>query len=133
GSTLFGLQCWVALPQAKEEMDPAFSHTTAGALPVIEGDGVTARIVAGEYFGKRSPVPVHSPLFYVDLALQPGARITMPAEYPEQALYIAEGTLDLGRDGRFEAGQLVVVKPGASLTLGALRDAGTRVMLLGGE
>jgi redox-sensitive bicupin YhaK (pirin superfamily) len=133
GSTLFGLQCWVALPRSKEEMDPAFSHTTAGELPVIEGDGVTARIVAGEYFGKRSPVPVHSPLFYVDLALQPGARITMPAEYPEQALYIAEGTLDLGRDGRFEAGQLVVVKPGASLTLGALKDAGTRVMLLGGE
>ena len=133
GSTLFGLQCWVALPKAKEEMEPTFAHLGAGALPLIEGDGVTARIVAGEYFGKRSPVPVHSPLFYVDLVLAPGARLTMPAEYAEQALYIVDGTLDLGRDGRFGPNQLVVLKPGASVTLGALPDRATRLMLLGGE
>ncbi len=133
GSMLSGLQCWVALPQAQEEKDPGFSHTAAAALPVIEGDGATARLIAGEYFGKRSPVPVESPMFYVDLQLAPGARLTMPAEYPEQALYIVDGTLDLGRDGRFGPHQLVVLKPGASVTLGALQDAGTRVMLLGGE
>jgi redox-sensitive bicupin YhaK (pirin superfamily) len=133
GSVLSGLQCWVALPQAKEEVDPAFSHTAAGELPTVEGDGATARIVAGEYFGKRSPVPVESPLFYVDLALAPGARLTLPAAYPEQAVYIVEGTLDLGRDGSFEAGQLVVLKPGASVTLGAGRGSALRAMLLGGE
>ncbi|WP_296947835.1 pirin family protein [uncultured Massilia sp.] len=133
GSMLSGLQCWVALPQSKEEKDPGFSHTGADALPVIEGDGATARLIAGEYFGKRSPVPVESPMFYVDLQLAPGARLTMPAEYPEQALYIVDGTLDLGRDGRFGPNQLVVLKPGASVTLGALQDAGARVMLLGGE
>ena len=133
GSMLSGLQCWVALPRAQEEKDPGFSHTAAHALPLIEGDGVTARIIAGAYFGKRSPVPVESPLFYVDLELKPGARLTLPAEYPEQALYIVDGTLDLGRDGRFGPHQLVVLKPGATITLGALDNAGARVMLLGGE
>jgi redox-sensitive bicupin YhaK (pirin superfamily) len=132
GSTLYGLQCWVALPQAKEEKDPSFSHLGADALPVIEGDGVHARVIAGAYFGKRSPVPVESPMFYVDLTLDAGARLTMPAEYPERALYVVEGELDLGRDGRFDAGQLLVLKPGASVTLGA-GDAPARVMLLGGE
>jgi redox-sensitive bicupin YhaK (pirin superfamily) len=133
GSTLSGLQCWVALPRAKEEKDPSFSHIGANELPVIEGEGATARIIAGEYFGKRSPVPVESPMFYVDLALAAGARLDMPAEYPEQALYVVDGTLDLGRDGRFEAGQLLVLKPGAGVTLAALQDRGARVMLLGGE
>ena len=133
GSNLFGLQCWVALPQAKEECDPAFSHTGSQELPILDGDGATARIIAGSYFGKRSPVPVQSPLFYVDLALQPGARLTMPAEYPEQALYVVDGTLDLGRDGRFERGQLLVLKPGATVTLAATENAGARLMLLGGE
>jgi redox-sensitive bicupin YhaK (pirin superfamily) len=133
GSVLSGLQCWVALPKAKEEKDPSFSHTGADQLPVIEGEGVTARIIAGDYFGKRSPVPVESPMFYVDLALQAGARLTLPAEYPEQALYVVDGSLDLGRDGEFGAGQLLVLKPGASVTLGAGASAGARVMLLGGE
>ena len=133
GSNLFGLQCWVALPQAKEECDPAFAHVGSQELPILDGDGATARIIAGSYFGKRSPVPVQSPLFYVDLALQPGARLTMPAEYPEQALYVVDGTLDLGRDGRFEQGQLLVLKPGATVTLAATENRGARVMLLGGE
>jgi redox-sensitive bicupin YhaK (pirin superfamily) len=132
GSTLSGLQCWVALPRAKEELDPSFSHTAAAALPVVEGEGATARIVAGEYFGRRSPVPVESALFYVDLQLQPGARLLLPAEYPEQAAYVVEGTLDLGRDGRFDAGRLVVFKPGARITAGA-GEAPVRVMLLGGD
>jgi redox-sensitive bicupin YhaK (pirin superfamily) len=133
GSTLHGLQCWVALPKAKEEKDPSFSHIAADQLPVLEGEGVTARIIAGEYFGKRAPVPVESPMFYVDLALQPGARIGMPAAYGEQAVYVVEGTLDLGRDGSFGPGQLLVLKPGAAVTLAAANGAGARVMLLGGE
>jgi redox-sensitive bicupin YhaK (pirin superfamily) len=57
----------------------------------------------------------------------------MPSEYAEQALYIVNGSLDLGRDGSFEAGQLLVLKPGASVTLGGGAGAGARVMLLGGE
>jgi redox-sensitive bicupin YhaK (pirin superfamily) len=57
----------------------------------------------------------------------------MPAEYGEQAIYVVEGTLDLGRDGSFGPGQLLVLKPGAAVTLAAANGKGARVMLLGGE
>ena len=130
---LFGLQCWVALPKSHEETDPSFLHLGAEALPVIEGEGATARIISGSFFGQASPVPVASPMFYVDLTLQPGARLTMPAEYAEQAVYVLEGVLDLGRDGLFERGQLVVLKPGLVVTLSAAGNSGARLMLLGGE
>jgi redox-sensitive bicupin YhaK (pirin superfamily) len=131
-SALSGLQCWVALPRSREESEPSFTHTKAHELPVIEGEGATARVIAGSFFGRSAPAPALSPLFYVDLALQPGARLAMPAEYAEQALYVVAGSLDLGRDGRFDAGQLVVLKAGATVTLAA-GAAGARVMLLGGE
>jgi redox-sensitive bicupin YhaK (pirin superfamily) len=133
GSSLYGLQCWVALPKQHEETAPSFVHTAADQLPQIEGDGASAKIIAGSFFGKRSPVATLSDLFYVDVALQTGATLQMPAEYPEQAIYVVQGTLDLGRDGVHEAGQLLALKPRSAITL---RNGGSgivRVMLLGGE
>ncbi|MDQ7968894.1 MAG: pirin family protein [Oxalicibacterium faecigallinarum] len=132
-SSLFGLQCWVALPKKYEEVAPSFAHIAADALPVIQGDGASAVIVAGDFFGKKAPVPTLSDLFYVDVRLEPGARLDMPADYPEQAVYVVEGALDLGRDGIFEAGQLLVLKPDTAVTLRGGGFAPTRLMLLGGE
>jgi redox-sensitive bicupin YhaK (pirin superfamily) len=132
-STLFGLQCWVGLPKRDEEAEPSFSHVEAAQLPRIEGEGVSARIVAGEFFERRSPVPTRSPLFYVDVELQPGARLLVPATYSEQAICVVDGQLDVGRDGRFEAGRLLVLKPGADITVAGAGAKPSRVMLLGGE
>ena len=133
GSTLSGLQSWVALPLADEEAEPSFVHVGADALPVEEGEGVVARIVAGEFFGRRAPVPTCSPLFYVDVLLQPGARLDVPATYAEQAIHVVEGRLDLGPDGVFEAGRLLVLRSGAGVTIAGAGDTPTRAMLLGGE
>ncbi len=131
-SSLAGLQCWVALPRAQEETEPDFLHVGAAELPVEQGEGVHATIIAGSFFGRSSPIPVLSDLFYVDLRLAPGARIAIPAEYPEQAAYVVEGPLDLGKDGVFEAGRLLILKPGMKVTMAAGAKP-ARVMLLGGE
>src|ERR1700722_19677829 len=56
GSTLFGIQCWVALPQANEEMAASFRHHSADELPLISDDGVSMRLIAGSLAGRRSPV-----------------------------------------------------------------------------
>ncbi|WP_019141137.1 pirin family protein [Noviherbaspirillum massiliense] len=131
-ASLFGLQCWVALPRAQEEAPPSFKHFGADKLPIEEGEGIRARIIAGRFFGQQSPVPTLSDLFYVEVLLQAGARMQIPAEYGEQALYLVEGQLDLGRDGVFDAGQLLVFKPGAGVTLASGKTP-ARFMLLGGE
>jgi len=131
-SSLAGLQCWVALPKRDEECEPSFVHVEAGQLPQHDGDGATARLIVGEFFGRRSPVETLSPMFYVDLRLAPGARLDVPPDYPEQAIYVAQGRLDIGDDGVFDAGRLLVLRPGVTVTLAAGPD-GARVMLLGGE
>ena len=102
-------------------------------LPVQEDQGASARIIAGNFYGQRSPVPTLSDLFQVDVQLQPGANIDVPAEYPEQAIYVSQGTLDLGNDGVFEAGRLIVLKPGKSITMRAMGPVPARLMLVGGE
>lgn len=133
GSSLAGLQCWVALPKQYEEIAPSFIHTAANELPILEDEGASAKIIAGSFFGKSSPVPTLSDLFYVDVQLQAGARLDVPAEYPEQAIYVVEGKLDLGRDGVFDAGQLLVLKAKTAVTLRNAGPGTTRLMLLGGE
>lgn len=131
-SSLFGLQCWVALPRAHEETAPRFSHLKAQDLPTLEGEGTKATIIAGSFFGLSSSVQTFSPMFYVELRLQGGARIALPALYAEQAIYIVEGQLDLGRDGVFNAGQLLVTRAATEVVLKAGAQGAT-VMLLGGE
>lgn len=133
GSSLFGLQSWVALPTGQEESEPSFLHTGAADLPLETYQGVSARIIAGSFFGRLSPVPTMSDLFYVDVSLQPGARLEIPADYAEQALYIVSGALDLGSEGVFEAGQMLVMGAGKRLALSAAGTAPARLILLGGE
>ena len=41
GQRLFGIQTWVALPEAQEESDPGFAHHGAAELPVIDGATLT--------------------------------------------------------------------------------------------
>src|SRR5262245_17892754 len=66
GSRLHGLQIWVALPKAHEEIEPGFQHHAAETLPILEIDGAKLRVLAGTAFGRTSPVRTLSPLFYVE-------------------------------------------------------------------
>jgi redox-sensitive bicupin YhaK (pirin superfamily) len=130
GTTLAGIQSWVALPKRDEEADPSFVHHPRTSLPVIEGEGVTLRLIAGAGFGLRAPVAVFSAMFYADAVLKAAARLTLPAEYEERAIYVATGQIEIAGQ-RFPEGQLLVFRPGDAIDLRA--DTDVRVLLLGGE
>jgi redox-sensitive bicupin YhaK (pirin superfamily) len=130
GSSLFGIQTWVALPKDREETEPGFAHHGADALPVIESEDKRVRLIAGALYGKRAPVEVFSDMFYADVALSDAAPLEIPAEHHERAVYIAEGRIEFAGDA-FDAGQLLVFRPGAAIVLRALGAA--RMILLGGE
>lgn len=131
-SPLHGLQCWVALPVGEEECDPDFTHLKTDALPRVYEEGVDAVLVAGRFMGQSVALPTRSPLCYLQLTLQPGARFRLPSEYPEQALYLVHGELDLGADGEQVAGRLLLMRAQASLDMRA-GPSGATVMVLGGE
>jgi redox-sensitive bicupin YhaK (pirin superfamily) len=130
GGPLDGIQAWVALPDGREEMEPGFWHYPSEALPVFDGDGVVGRLIAGRLAGVQSPVQVDSPQFYVHWQLRAGARVSLPAEYPERAVYVAGGEVEVDGE-RIEPGSMAVLAPGRSATIVAVGDA--VVMALGGE
>src|SRR5690242_11651200 len=55
GSRLSGIQTWVGLPAADEEMAPSFVHVPARDLPVMDGRGVRVRLILGDWEGESSP------------------------------------------------------------------------------
>jgi len=130
GGPLHGVQAWVALPAADEDCAPAFDHYGRDVLPTYESGGLWARLVAGKAFGADTPVAVHSPLFYVHWKLTAGTQAQLPAEYPERGAFIVSGAVQIG-DETFEAGRLLVFKPGEPVMFTAKPQA--EVILLGGE
>ncbi len=130
GDRLHGIQSWVALPEDQEETAPAFAHHAMEDLPLVADKGATARLVAGRIFGLEAKVRTHSPMFYLHWALEAGATAELPADYPERAVYVAGGAIEV--DGqRIETGKMLVFAPGGTVGLRAL--APSIVMALGGE
>jgi redox-sensitive bicupin YhaK (pirin superfamily) len=89
--TNHGLQLWAALPLAFEETEPSFSHTPASAIPVARFDGAEIRVLIGSAFGQKSPVATFSETVYLDIQLEAGAAIEVPALAPELGVYVVAG------------------------------------------
>jgi redox-sensitive bicupin YhaK (pirin superfamily) len=130
GSAISGMQTWLALPDGKEEIDPAFEHVAKDDLPLIETDGVSARVIMGSLWGATAPTTQHAATIYADILMNAGASIPIDAEADERAILVALGSASLDGE-RLETHSLYVLEPGQAMTLRAETDA--RVMLLGGE
>ena len=129
--SLFGIQTWVALPDAHEEMAPAFEHHGQAALPFIEGEGKQVRLILGTAYGERAPVSTFSEMFYADAVLEAGAQLPLPDNHEDRGIYVTDGTVEIAGE-TFDAGRMMIFRPGDQITLKA-GPAGARLMLLGGE
>ena len=115
GPELEGIQTWIALPTAKEEMDPALRACRQGGSSRGRRRRPTARVVMGSLWGATAPITCHSPTIYADITLA-GRR---PADRPG-----GRGARALCRRGRGEPrraaldpGTLYVLRPGTRATL----------------
>jgi redox-sensitive bicupin YhaK (pirin superfamily) len=130
GTSMFGIQSWIALPRDYEEMAPLFEHFDAASLPTAEDGGVRARVIAGSVFGRKSPAAMVSDWFYAEVLLDAGASAPLDPDHEERAIYVAEGEVDIAGD-KFEAPRLLIFRPGDRITVKAMRPA--RLMFLGGS
>jgi redox-sensitive bicupin YhaK (pirin superfamily) len=127
---LFGIQTWVALPEAAEDAAAVFEHAPKDTLPLLEGEGKHVRLILGSAYGETAPVRVFSEMFYADVVLDAGAQIPLPDDQEDRGVYVVSGEITVAGD-RFEAGQMIVFRPGDRISLGA-GEAGARLVLLGG-
>ncbi len=128
--SLYGIQTWIALPEDREDMDPLFEHHGKDRLPLIESDGVSARLILGNAYGETAPATLFSETFYLDVTLRAGARFPLPEDHEDRGLYITEGSVSIAGQ-TFEAGRMMVFRPGDAITVAA-GEQGARLMALGG-
>lgn len=108
--SLHGFQIWVGLPKNLEKSEPSFHHTEADDIPTwTEGD-IQYKLIAGEAFGKKSPVPVHSPLFFIEIKTNTPQKISIGKDlFGEVAMYVLDGTVNI-EGNEYGSKQLLVAK-----------------------
>ena len=130
GPSLYGMQTWLALPDGKEEVAPAFDHVPAEMLPVVEDTGVRARVLMGDLWGVFAATPQHSPTIYADIELDAAGSIPIDSDADERAVMVVGGEAEL--DGQpLDLFALYILKPGYAPRLSS--RGGGRVMLMGGQ
>lgn len=130
GGDLEMIQTWVALPEKDEESTPSFNNYKPEVLPVFTDKGVWMRLIAGNAFGLKGNVHTHSPLFYLHVQLEKGARFGLPREHSERGIYMVKGSIEFSGT-TYVGGQMLVFSKGVDPILHAKES--TTLMLLGGE
>lgn len=129
-SRLHGIQLWIALPEASEEVEPAFFHHPVDRLPRVDVNGVSIGVLVGDAYDVQSPVQTYSPMLYLDVVMPAGTQWTPPAGHTERAVYHVAGRVD-GAGVAYDEPQMLVLKRDATATLKAERDS--RLIFLAGE
>lgn len=128
---MHGIQSWVGLPHTHRQTEPAFEHFTADMLPIISGDGLTARIIAGEMNDYSSPIPTFQQLVYLDVNASAGGMCEFAVDPSyDLAVYVCTGEVKIGETvlKQYDLGKL---SAGDMLRFDAVTDA--RFVIFGGE
>ena len=128
--TLQLAQFWIALPESKRFMDPAFEHYPD--LPKVEKENALITVLVGELFNVTSPVAVHSPLVGADITTQGKSCLPTPLNKDfEYGVAVLTGNAAINGEQ---------IGPGTLLYLGKNRDQITietseasQIILIGGE
>jgi len=130
-TSLHGVQLWVALPRAVQDIAPAFEHH----VPDVDVVGdATLRVFVGTFAGTTSAVTTYSPLVGAELRLPAAGATSLPLDPAfEHALLVDGGVLDVAGT-EVLPGRLAYVGTGVtSVDLRVLDGDDVRVLLLGGE
>lgn len=131
GAELEGIQLWLALPKEHEDVQASFFHCKADQIPSFEYHGFDISLIAGEFSGVKSPVPVYSKLFYLTAQNKEDRLFEYHLNSREEAaIYLVDGKITI--DGEvFYPGQLIVIKENASVRIEV--SANSKFMFFGGQ
>lgn len=142
GGRMEGFQLWVNLPAKDKMIAPRYQDTPPEKLPIYENKetGVWVRIIAGESMGTKATIETHTPMTFLDIALQPGS--THVEEVPENFdgfVYCYRGAGHVGgavdKEGSVSLvlGQVALLDAGSKVTLRAAEGEELRVLLIAGQ
>ena len=128
---LHGFQIWIGLPKHLEQSEPTFHHTEASEIPTWEENGIHYKLIAGEILNHQSPVPIHSPLFFLEINSKEAQKISIGnALFGEVGMYVLEGNVNI--EGNTFSGKQLLIAKNAKLCEFEIGE-NTTVYLFGGE
>ncbi|MCE9645230.1 MAG: pirin family protein [Chloroflexi bacterium] len=132
---IYGFQLWVNLPAAQKMGQPRYQEVNSSTIPVVEKDGATVRLVAGELEGIRGPVEdiAASPL-YMDVKLAPASsfKIAIPEGHTVLA-YVFEGAGEFGGEAVESVSMVVFNDDGGQIEVKSdAAGRGVQFMLIAG-
>jgi len=130
GHDLHGLQLWLALPEADEEIEPAFYHYDRSAIPHIEINSVPVHVLIGNAYDVQSPVKAFADTLYIEASLKSGQSLELPEDVAEQGVYVVEGKLKR-EENTIDQFSMAVFQGGQRISVTAVTD--TRLVIIGGD
>jgi redox-sensitive bicupin YhaK (pirin superfamily) len=129
--TAHGYQIWVALPKELEDCEPEFHHFEATSLPEWKEEGASFKLIAGEGYGRKSPVPVKSDLFMIEIISENGFELNTSGQLKgEIGICIVEGEIEACGDSIQKGNMLVSkVEDACKVTV----KPNTHLLLFGGK
>jgi hypothetical protein len=151
---MHGFQLWANLPASLKMTSPRYQDIPSAAIPeVTDDDGTAARVICGEFWGRRGPVDgVAAEPSYVDVSVPPGKRKRLAIETTRNAFayvfagsgtfrdasdpqaVLTESGVDPNAPPRYDAGNhsLVLFDRGDEIVVQA-GDEGIRFLLVSGK
>ncbi len=128
---MHGYQIWVALPKTYEDIVPNFKYFPKDQIPSWDENGLKIRLVAGNAFGKSSPLQGYSPLFMVDILAETETTLDLRNQIKGEVAFVIVNGEITEKDHKIQAGQMLISKTDEQCSI--CLDAGTRLLLFGGE
>lgn len=97
---MVGFQLWLNMPQQHKMAPPAYREVNQDRMPVYSKDGVTVRVISGEFngvHGEIEPDYVHPQVYYVELDQD---RVFAKTLAPEDTafIFIFRGKVKIGEE-----------------------------------
>ncbi len=130
-TNIHGFQIWVALPKDMEDIEPRFSYIPKSELPAWTKNDIKFTLIAGNGYGKKSPVPVHSSLYMVQLISETKSSFSIDNEVKgEVGVCVVKGYIETDNE-KIEQGNMLVSKVNevCNIVIGEQ----SRILLFGGE
>ena len=132
-----GFQLWVNLPSKDKMMSPRYQEIKSTEIPEVAEEGISVRVIAGQYKDTRGPVQDLMVLpTYLDVSLDPLTVFSFPSTFEENFfVYAVKGRL-MVRDDRSELwvgeGNIGLLSHDTQFSCTAGKE-GVRFLLIGGK
>ena len=133
GGRMHGFQIWINLPREKKMSQPRYQEYNGGDLPLVEDDGRWIRVIAGEAYGRKSPIETTVPATMLHVKLGPGAEATVPVAAGSNVIaHAISGAGSFEETALTEHNAAILQNSADAVTLRADDAGGLEVLLLAG-